>query len=103
MIKEILLETSKFISFNNKNRSVTTLFKLLDHYGNHFTKEFWNTIFIQVLFPIFEKVINEESKQSEWIQTTCHKSMNLMIHIFCKYYNILSFKFSNILKLLIHV
>lgn len=76
------------------------LFKILKNYGDHFTKEFWDTIFNQIIFPIFEKAINEDSKLTKWIQTTCHKALNLMIDMFCKYYNTLSFKFSNVISLL---
>eukprot|EP00761_Pharyngomonas_kirbyi_P013864 gb/GECH01013893.1/.p1 GENE.gb/GECH01013893.1/~~gb/GECH01013893.1/.p1 ORF type:complete len:1618 (+),score=375.39 gb/GECH01013893.1/:1-4854(+) len=82
-------------------RSLSALFKILNKHGVYFTEKLWTLVFTGVLFPIFDDVshVSEENRESEWLRTTCHKALSMLIELFVMFYATVQPLFERVLDL----
>ncbi|XP_071688034.1 brefeldin A-inhibited guanine nucleotide-exchange protein 5-like [Rutidosis leptorrhynchoides] len=85
--------------------ALEVLFDLLNERGSHFTPRFWEIIFHQVLFPIFDHVrqAGKETTPSTngWLRETSVHSLQLLCDLFNSFYKEVYFMLSPLLNLLI--
>ena len=67
--------------------------------GDRFSSKLWEVVFTGVLFPIFDE-IKQTNMDENWINTTCRKSLSLMISLFAQYFSIIKFLFKDVLRLI---
>ncbi|KAF0980686.1 hypothetical protein FDP41_013169 [Naegleria fowleri] len=65
--------------------------------GDRFSPKFWEVVFTGVLFPVFDEIKQSNVVDESWINTTCRKSLSLMITLFAQYFSSISFLFNDIL------
>ncbi|XP_051140030.1 brefeldin A-inhibited guanine nucleotide-exchange protein 5-like isoform X2 [Andrographis paniculata] len=89
-----------------RNCAVEVLFDMLNERGSKFSPSFWEKVFQQVLFPIFDHVrhAGEESFMSsgeEWHRESCIHALQLLCKLFNTFYKDVSFMLSQLLELLL--
>lgn len=91
-----------------RSRSLNYLFETLTRYGGDFTKDFWETLWRQVLYPIFV-VLQSKSEMSKapnheelsvWLSTTMIQALRNMISLFTHYFESLEHMLDRFLELL---
>lgn len=90
------------------DRALNYLFETLTRYGGDFPREFWDTLWRQLLFPIFMvlkdksemgKVLNHE-ELSVWLSTTMIQALRNMISLFTHFFDSLECMLDRFLNLL---
>lgn len=91
-----------------RSRSLNYLFETLTRYGGGFSKDFWETLWRQVLYPIFV-VLQSKSEMSKapnheelsvWLSTTMIQALRNMISLFTHYFESLEHMLDRFLELL---
>ena len=92
-----------------RSRALTYLFDALMKYGGDFPLDFWDTLWRQLLYPIFmvlrsrsemSKVVNHE-ELSVWLSTTMIQALRNMIKLFTHFFDSLSYMLDRFLDLLV--
>lgn len=76
-----------------RTQALEVLFqKIFKIFGRQFTKELWNLIFKGVITPIFDDIqhTKDVDQHTEWITTSCHKALILLVEVFSQYFDIVS-------------
>ncbi|KAF2837167.1 hypothetical protein M501DRAFT_978130 [Patellaria atrata CBS 101060] len=90
------------------SRALNYLFETLIKYGGDFPQDFWDTLWRQLLFPIFMvlksksemvKVLNHE-ELSVWLSTTMIQALRNMITLFTHFFESLQYMLDRFLDLL---
>ncbi|KAF2456126.1 hypothetical protein BDY21DRAFT_364861 [Lineolata rhizophorae] len=91
-----------------RSRALNYLFEILVKYGGDFPQDFWDTLWRQLLFPIFmvlksksemSKVLNHE-ELSVWLSTTMIQALRNMISMFTHFFDSLEYMLDRFLDLL---
>lgn len=91
-----------------RSRALNYLFDSLIKFGKSFPREFWDTIWRQLLYPIFmvlksksemTKVVNHE-ELSVWLSTTMIQALRNMMSLFTHYFEPLEYMLDRFLDLL---
>ncbi|KAI4278381.1 MAG: hypothetical protein L6R38_005269 [Xanthoria sp. 2 TBL-2021] len=91
-----------------RSLALNYLFDILIKYGGDFPPEFWDTLWRQLLYPIFmvlksksemSKVVNHEDL-SVWLSTTMIQALRNMILLFTHYFESLEYMLDRFLDLL---
>ncbi|KAI9669279.1 MAG: guanine nucleotide exchange protein for ADP-robosylation factor [Alyxoria varia] len=91
-----------------RSRALNYLFDSLIKYGDQFPREFWDTIWRQLLYPIFmvlksksemSKIVNHE-ELSVWLSTTMIQALRNMMTLFTHYFDSLEYMLDRFLDLL---
>ncbi|KAL8675454.1 MAG: hypothetical protein Q9168_000155 [Polycauliona sp. 1 TL-2023] len=91
-----------------RSLALNYLFDILIKYGGDFPSEFWDTLWRQLLYPIFmvlksksemSKVVNHEDL-SVWLSTTMIQALRNMILLFTHYFESLEYMLDRFLDLL---
>lgn len=89
-------------------RAQRYLFDTLINYGGEFPRDFWDTLWRQLLYPIFmvlrsksemSKVVNHE-ELSVWLSTTMIEALRNMISLYTHFYDSLEYMLDRFLDLL---
>jgi brefeldin A-inhibited guanine nucleotide-exchange protein len=92
-----------------RSRALNYLFDTLTKYGKDFPREFWDTLWRQLLYPIFmvlkdRKAINQEAVNHEelsvWLSTTLIQALRNMITLFTYFFDNLEYMLDRFLDLL---
>eukprot|EP00250_Pteridium_aquilinum_P021613 c25178_g1_i1 orf=72-5432(+) len=90
-----------------RNCALEVLFDVLQERGNNFSASFWENVFHDVLFPIFDTVKNVENDGQKsasadaWLRETCIHSLQLLCNLFSTFYKEVSFILPSLLSLLL--
>ncbi|XP_051121206.1 brefeldin A-inhibited guanine nucleotide-exchange protein 5 isoform X2 [Andrographis paniculata] len=89
-----------------RNCALEVLFDLLNERGSKFSSSFWENIFQQVLFPIFDNVRHAgndsfTSSGDEWLRESSIHSLQLLCNLFNTFYKDVCFMLSPLLSLLL--
>ncbi|KAK8223157.1 hypothetical protein HDK90DRAFT_113663 [Phyllosticta capitalensis] len=91
-----------------RSRALTYLFETLTSYGGAFPQEFWDTLWRQILYPIF-MVLRSKSEMTEalnheeltvWLSTTFIQALRHMINLFTHFFDSLEYMLDRFLELL---
>ncbi|KAI9707008.1 MAG: guanine nucleotide exchange protein for ADP-robosylation factor [Bogoriella megaspora] len=91
-----------------RSRALNYLFDTLIKYGGDFPQDFWDTLWRQLLYPIFmvlksksemSKVLNTE-ELSVWLSTTMIQALRNMITLFTHFFSSLEYMLDRFLDLL---
>ncbi|KAK4904453.1 hypothetical protein LTR28_000955, partial [Elasticomyces elasticus] len=91
-----------------RSKALTYLFDTLTRYGGSFPREFWDTLWRQLLYPIFmvlksksemSKALNHE-ELSVWLSTTMIQAIRSMINLFTHFFDSLEYMLDRFLDLL---
>ncbi|KAK1056226.1 guanine nucleotide exchange protein for ADP-robosylation factor [Friedmanniomyces endolithicus] len=91
-----------------RSRALNYLFDTLTRYGGDFPRDFWDTLWRQLLFPIFvvlkdRKAINQEAANHEelsvWLSTTLIQALRNMITLFTHFFDALEYMLDRFLDL----
>jgi brefeldin A-inhibited guanine nucleotide-exchange protein len=92
-----------------RSRALNYLFETLTRYGGEFPKDFWDTLWRQLLYPIFmvlkdRKALNHEAVNHEelsvWLSTTLIQALRNMISLFTHFFDSLEYMLDRFLDLL---
>jgi brefeldin A-inhibited guanine nucleotide-exchange protein len=92
-----------------RSRALNYLFETLTRYGGDFPKDFWDTLWRQLLYPIFmvlkdRKALNHEAINHEelsvWLSTTLIQALRNMISLFTHFFDSLEYMLDRFLDLL---
>lgn len=92
-----------------RSRALNYLFDTLTKYGGDFPRDFWDTLWRQLLYPIFmvlkdRKAINHEAINHEelsvWLSTTLIQALRNMISLFTHFFDSLEYMLDRFLDLL---
>ncbi|UJO14136.1 hypothetical protein CLAFUW4_03696 [Fulvia fulva] len=92
-----------------RSRALNYLFDTLTKYGGTFPRDFWDTLWRQLLYPIFmvlkdRKAINHEALNQEelsvWLSTTLIQALRNMISLFTHFFESLEYMLDRFLNLL---
>lgn len=92
----------------NSIRALNYLFDTLTRYGGDFPRDFWDTLWRQLLYPIFmvlksksemSKALNHE-ELSVWLSTTMIQALRNMISLFTHFFDSLEYMLDRFLDLL---
>lgn len=92
-----------------RSRALNYLFDTLTKYGKDFPRDFWDTLWRQLLYPIFmvlkdRKAINQEAINHEelsvWLSTTLIQALRNMITLFTYFFDSLEYMLDRFLDLL---
>jgi brefeldin A-inhibited guanine nucleotide-exchange protein len=92
-----------------RSRALNYLFDTLTRYGGDFPRDFWDTLWRQLLYPIFmvlkdRKAINHEAANHEelsvWLSTTLIQALRNMISLFTHFFDSLEYMLDRFLDLL---
>ena len=92
-----------------RSRALNYLFDTLTKYGRGFPRDFWDTLWRQLLYPIFmvlkdRKAINHEAVNHEelsvWLSTTLIQALRNMISLFTHFFDSLEYMLDRFLDLL---
>ncbi|KAK5135689.1 hypothetical protein LTR08_004990 [Meristemomyces frigidus] len=92
-----------------RSRALNYLFDTLTKYGGDFPRDFWDTLWRQLLFPIFmvlkdRKAINHEAANHEelsvWLSTTLIQALRNTITLFTHFFENLEYMLDRFLDLL---
>ncbi|KAF2136320.1 uncharacterized protein K452DRAFT_259296 [Aplosporella prunicola CBS 121167] len=91
-----------------RSRALTYLFETLTQYGGNFPQDFWDTLWRQILYPIF-MVLRSKSEMSNalnheeltvWLSTTFIQALRHMINLFTHFFESLEYMLDRFLDLL---
>ncbi|KAL1615375.1 guanine nucleotide exchange protein for ADP-robosylation factor [Diplodia seriata] len=91
-----------------RSRALTYLFDTLQQYGAAFPRDFWDTLWRQILYPIF-MVLRSKSEMSNalnheeltvWLSTTFIQALRHMIALFTHFFGALEYMLDRFLELL---
>lgn len=91
-----------------RSRALNYLFDTLTKYGRDFPRDFWDTLWRQLLYPIFmvlksksemSKALNHE-ELSVWLSTTMIQALRNMISLFTHFFESLEYMLDRFLDLL---
>ncbi|KAL1305418.1 hypothetical protein AAFC00_002304 [Neodothiora populina] len=91
-----------------RSRALNYLFDTLTRYGGDFPRDFWDTLWRQLLYPIFmvlksksemSKALNHE-ELSVWLSTTMIQALRNMISLFTHFFESLEYMLDRFLDLL---
>lgn len=91
-----------------RSRALNYLFDTLTKYGRDFPRDFWDTLWRQLLYPIFmvlksksemSKALNTE-ELSVWLSTTMIQALRNMISLFTHFFDSLEYMLDRFLELL---
>lgn len=91
-----------------RSRALSYLFDTLTRYGREFPRNFWDTLWRQLLYPIFmvlksksemSKALNHE-ELSVWLSTTMIQALRNMISLFTHFFESLEYMLDRFLDLL---
>ncbi|GAB7356221.1 hypothetical protein MBLNU459_g7042t1 [Dothideomycetes sp. NU459] len=91
-----------------RSRALNYLFDTLTRYGRDFPRDFWDTLWRQLLYPIFmvlksksemSKALNHE-ELSVWLSTTMIQALRNMISLFTHFFESLEYMLDRFLDLL---
>ncbi|KAF2089522.1 hypothetical protein K490DRAFT_63660 [Saccharata proteae CBS 121410] len=91
-----------------RSRALTYLFETLTQYGGAFPQDFWDTLWRQILYPIF-MVLRSKSEMSNalnheeltvWLSTTFIQALRHMINLFTHFFGSLEYMLDRFLELL---
>ena len=77
-----------------RNCALEVLFDLLQERGHKFSSAFWQNVFQDVLFPIFDSVrtVENDAQKSAladvWLRETCIHSLQLLCNLFSTFYKV---------------
>lgn len=92
-----------------RSRALNYLFDTLTRYGRDFPRDFWDTLWRQLLYPIFmvlkdRRAINHEAVNQEelsvWLSTTLIQALRNMISLFTHFFSSLEYMLDRFLDLL---
>ncbi|KAK4553676.1 guanine nucleotide exchange protein for ADP-robosylation factor [Recurvomyces mirabilis] len=92
-----------------RSRALNYLFDTLTKYGGDFPRDFWDTLWRQLLYPIFmvlkdRKAINQEAANHEeltvWLSTTLIQALRNMITLFTHFFESMEYMLDRFLDLL---
>ncbi|KAF2435482.1 guanyl-nucleotide exchange factor [Tothia fuscella] len=92
-----------------RSRALNYLFETLMRYGDNFPPDFWDTLWRQLLYPIF-MVLRSKSEMSKfatneelsvWLSTTMIQALRNMITLFTHFFESLEYMLDRFLDLLI--
>ncbi|KAF2723387.1 hypothetical protein K431DRAFT_283187 [Polychaeton citri CBS 116435] len=91
-----------------RSRALNYLFDILTRYGGDFPIEFWDTLWQQVLMPIFlvlkdgseMRLAGKEEELSVWLSTTLIQALRNMIALFTHFFDSLEYMLDRFLDLL---
>jgi brefeldin A-inhibited guanine nucleotide-exchange protein len=92
-----------------RSRALNYLFETISKYGRDFPLDFWDTLWRQLLYPIFmvlrsksemSKVANHE-ELSVWLSTTMVQALRSMVMLFTHFFDSLEYMLDRFLDLLI--
>ena len=92
-----------------RSRALNYLFDTLTKYGGDFPRDFWDTLWRQLLYPIFmvlkdRKALNHEAISHEelsvWLSTTLIQALRNMISLFTHFFGSLEYMLDRFLDLL---
>ena len=92
-----------------RSRALNYLFDTLTKYGGDFPRDFWDTLWRQLLYPIFmvlkdRKALNHEAINHEelsvWLSTTLIQALRNMITLFTHFFESLEYMLDRFLDLL---
>lgn len=92
-----------------RSRALSYLFDTLTRYGGDFPQDFWDTLWRQLLYPIFmvlkdRKAINHEGVNHEelsvWLSTTLIQALRSMMALFTHFFDGLEYMLDRFLDLL---
>nr|POF12647.1 protein transport protein sec7 [Quercus suber] len=92
-----------------RSRALNYLFDTLTKYGRDFPRDFWDTLWRQLLYPIFmvlkdRRAINHEAVNHEelsvWLSTTLIQALRNMISLFTHFFEGLEYMLDRFLDLL---
>ncbi|KAK9722111.1 guanine nucleotide exchange protein for ADP-robosylation factor [Basidiobolus ranarum] len=91
-----------------RNRALDFMFDCLKQHGANFPKDFWKSIFQQVIFPIFHDLDSSNKKtrfrnqedMSVWLSTTLIQAVRNTIDLFTFYFDTLKDMTDGVLELL---
>jgi len=92
-----------------RSRALNYLFDTLMRYGNEWPRDFWDTLWRQLLYPIFmvlkdRRAINQEAVNHEelsvWLSTTLIQALRNMISLFTHFFDSLDYMLDRFLDLL---
>ncbi|KAK5113686.1 hypothetical protein LTR62_003313 [Meristemomyces frigidus] len=92
-----------------RSRALNFLFDTLTKYGGDFPRDFWDTLWRQLLYPIFmvlkdRKAINQEAANHEeltvWLSTTLIQALRNMITLFTHFFESMEYMLDRFLDLL---
>ena len=92
-----------------RSRALNYLFDTLTKYGRGFPSDFWDTLWRQLLYPIFmvlkdRKALNHEAINHEelsvWLSTTLIQALRNMISLFTHFFDSLEYMLDRFLDLL---
>jgi brefeldin A-inhibited guanine nucleotide-exchange protein len=92
-----------------RSRALNYLFDTLTRYGRDFPRNFWDTLWRQLLYPIFmvlkdRRAISQEAASQEelsvWLSTTLIQALRNMISLFTHFFNSLEYMLDRFLDLL---
>lgn len=94
-----------------RSRALSSLFDILNQYGQYFDLDFWNKICDELLFKFFNNIrdhwqieINDNDdpeKVEVWLSTTLIQALTSMINLFSTFFEPLSSRLSDYLHLII--
>ncbi|XP_047964493.1 brefeldin A-inhibited guanine nucleotide-exchange protein 5-like isoform X2 [Salvia hispanica] len=105
----MLIRLSKLVSDPRSevsNGALEVLFDLLNERGSKFSSSFWENIFQEILFPIFDHVRhagkeNLMSSVEEWLRESTIHALQLLCDLFNSFYKDVSFMLPQLLSLLL--
>lgn len=77
-----------------RNLALNVLFDLLRERGKKFSRQFWESVFHRVLFPIFDYVrhagkdVENPTSADQWLRETCIHSLELLCDLFSSFYKV---------------
>jgi len=92
-----------------RSRALNYLFDTLTRYGGDFPRDFWDTLWRQLLYPIFmvlkdRKALNQDAINHEelsvWLSTTLIQALRNMISLFTHFFESLEYMLDRFLDLL---
>ncbi|KAK5175846.1 guanine nucleotide exchange protein for ADP-robosylation factor [Saxophila tyrrhenica] len=92
-----------------RSRALNYLFDTLTKYGGDFPRDFWDTLWRQLLYPIFmvlkdRKALNQDAINHEelsvWLSTTLIQALRNMISLFTHFFESLEYMLDRFLDLL---
>ncbi|KAL1532818.1 brefeldin A-inhibited guanine nucleotide-exchange protein 5-like isoform X1 [Salvia divinorum] len=105
----MLIRLSKLVSDPRSevsNGALEVLFDLLNERGSKFSSSFWESIFQEILFPIFDHVRhagkeNLMSSEEEWLRESTIHALQLLCDLFNSFYKDVCFMLPQLLSLLL--
>ncbi|XP_042036168.1 brefeldin A-inhibited guanine nucleotide-exchange protein 5-like isoform X2 [Salvia splendens] len=105
----MLIRLSKLVSDPRSevsNGALEVLFDLLNERGSKFSSSFWENVFQEILFPIFDHVRhagkeNLISSEEEWLRESTIHALQLLCDLFNSFYKDVCFMLPQLLSLLL--